>query len=511
MKNIFRIILLILVSGSFAACSSDYLETEPTDSMSPSSLFATTENAKLAINGINVLFTSQRLSSQGFNGEGTIKMYAGNYPGNNFTVNLTGWASIINQEYHTNTSTVYNYYMWYHYYMVIGNANQVVENIDGVEGADTEKAFIKAQALTYRAYSYMMLAQLYCYRWVDSNNGATDGLVLRIDTSTGSMPLSTLAETYEQIYADLGQAISLYDESGLDRDANYDMNIDCAYAIYARAAINRNDYSTAKTYAVKARAGYPLMDNDDYASGFCEPNDEWIWSSYGSADETLYYYSFQAYIAYNSNASAVRLYPKCISKELFDEIPEGDVRRTLFLDPLDYGYSTTNGLASSSAYPDLYNYAMSSYPDIYSTSYIYAYMNLKFKCTSTPGVGHLNHIRSSEMYLIEAEANYFLNDEASAKSALVALNATSGRNPGYTCSLSGADLLDEIKFYYQVELWGEGFDWFLMKRWNDSIERKSYANGGSFVSSLDVTIAPDEKNKWTWLIPNKETDYNFDL
>ena len=30
-----------------------------------------------------------------------------------------------------------------------------------------------------------------------------------------------------------------------------------------------------------------------------------------------------AYIAYTSNASAVRTYPKCISRELYDQIPNG--------------------------------------------------------------------------------------------------------------------------------------------------------------------------------------------
>ena len=116
-------------------------------------------------------------------------MYYGNYPGNHFFVNLPGWSSIINSLFHENTSSIYLYYPWYYYYMIIGNANTIIMNIDEAEGSDADKAFIKAQALTYRAYSFTMLAQIYSYRWKDSNNGSSDGLVLRIDQSDGDMPL----------------------------------------------------------------------------------------------------------------------------------------------------------------------------------------------------------------------------------------------------------------------------------------------------------------------------------
>jgi hypothetical protein len=135
-------------------------------------------------------------------------------------------------------------------------------------------------------------------------------------------------------------------------------------------------------------------------------------------------------------------------------------------------------------------------------------MQFKIKATDMPGVGNLNIFRVSEMYLIEAEAAYFLNDASGAQSALVALNATSGRDPGYTCTKTGGSLLDEIKSYRELELWGEGFDWFDLKRWGDPLVRKTYANGGNFIADVAVTVAPSAKNKWTWYIPAREVDYN---
>lgn len=503
MLKIKRILYILVGVALLGACSKDYLSTTPTSSTATPTIFETTQNAALAINGLNKLMTRQFLGSQGFNGEGTIKMYYGNYPGNHFFVNLPGWSSIINGLYTENTSSIYLYYPWYYYYMLIGNANAIIVNIDKAVGPQNQREFVKAQALTFRAYSYFMLSQLYSVRWKDSNNGAADGVVLRLDESTGDMPLSTVGEVYKQVYADLDEAIALYTSSGLKRTKNYDPDLNVAYAIYARAALTREDFPKAATMAVNARNGYPLMNNTAYKAGFYTPTSEWIWSSYGASDETLYFYSYFAYIAYNSSASAVRTYPKCISKELFNQIPASDIRKSLFLDPTGYTYTTSSGVASAA----LKARAFQLFPALYSTATAYAYMQFKVAAEDLPGVGNLNHFRSSEMYLIEAEAVYQSNPTV-AQNALIALNKTSGRDPLYTCDKTGAALLQEIKKYRAIELWGEGFDWFDHKRWGDPIVRKDPANGGNFISVLAVTILPNANNNWTWKIPLKETDYN---
>ena len=509
MKKINIIILFLAIISINWSCSKSYLDTKPTESAGTSTMFETTANAKLAINGIAKLMTNQLISSQGFNGEGTIKMYYGNYSGNHFFVNLPGWKEIINSEYNDAVDSKYAYYPWYYYYMLIGNANSVIHNIDNAAGDKAEVQYIKAQALTFRAYSYTMLVQIYGYRWSDSNNGSTNGVALRLDESTGNIPLSTLKECYDQIYKDLNEAIQLYTESKIQRNSKefYTPDINVAYATYARAAINKQDYAKASEMAQKAYAGYPLMSVADYKAGFSNPTSEWIWGSYGASDETLHFYSYHAYIAYNASSSAVKSYPKCISKELYDKFPSTDIRKDLFLNPNGLKYNLKTGLADK----ELTALARKNFPDLNSAAKIYAYMNFKIKANDLPGVGNLNHFRSSEMYLIEAEAKYFLKDEAGAKAALETLNKTSKRDPSYSCTKTGTALLNEIKNYRALELWGEGFDWFDMKRWGDTIDRKTSDNGGNFISDLAVNIKPEEKNKWTWKIPTKETDFNGDI
>ena len=495
----------------FCSCGSGWLDTAPTSSTGSATAFETTENAAMAINGLCKMMTRQYLESQGFNGEGTIKMYYGNYPSENFSVNLPGWSNTINGRYLDNTTSTYGYYPWYYYYKLIGNANTLLANIDRASGPQGEKDFIKAQAYTFRAYSYLMLAQLYGNRWADSNEGTSEALVLRTEPTMDDMPLSTLGEVYELIYNDLDNAVRLYKASGMERasDDNYSPDLNVAYAVYARAALTKQDYQRAREYAVLAREGYPLMSVSDYEAGFCTPNSEWIWSSYGALDETLYYYSYFAYIAYNSSASAVRSYPKCISKELYDRIPATDIRKRLFLDPQTDEYDANTGKAASNSVLDAR--AREECPGLQSNATVYAYMQFKIAAEDMPGVGHLNHFRSSEMYLIEAEADYFLRDEDAARKALLALTRDSGRDPEYACAQTGTELLEEIKKYRAIELWGEGFEWFDLKRWGDAIERKSFADGGNFITVLAVTIESGDNNRWTWRIPNRETDYNHAL
>ena len=99
-----------------ASCSSDYLELQPNSSASTGTIFETTDNVKLAVNGLSRLMTKQYLGQQGCNGEGTIRTWYGNYPGNDYQKsNLTGWSSIINSLFLERSTSLYDYYPWFYY------------------------------------------------------------------------------------------------------------------------------------------------------------------------------------------------------------------------------------------------------------------------------------------------------------------------------------------------------------------------------------------------------------
>lgn len=523
-----------------SSCAGDYLDTAPTDSTGATDAVGTTANAMKALNGIAKIMTTQHsYFGGGFAGENNIMIQYESYPSENYNYNLyaSGWSPIFNQEFHTRTNSIYDAYAWYYYYTIAGNANTILANIDNAEGTEAERDFVKASALTFRAYAFEKLVHYYCWRWQDSNNGASQGIVLRLDESTGGQGYATLAETYAQIYKDLDEAIMLFEQSGMDRNASqvWMPNINVAHAIYARAALTKQDYTKALTEAKLARQNYPLMSNAEYHAGFCNPTSEWIFGSFGSAQENNWYWSYGTQYAcngYYANAAGAANGAGSIGRELINRIPNDDARKALFLTEDKFpGYNFNDGSAMDLGYGILgmgddekkadalweeaaaycQKMAVSGLEAPYQAGYMYLGGQLKFYVFDTPGVSYLPFIRSSEMVLVEAEANYFLNDETAARAALVELNATSGRNPEYTCDKSGEALWNEIMDYRELELWGEGFAWSDYKRWNRDIVRHSFAEGGNAHISVAKTIPASGVNKWTWDVPLNETDYNDEL
>lgn len=523
-----------------SSCAGDYLDTAPTDSTGATDAVGTTANAMKALNGIAKIMTTQHsYFGGGFAGENNIMIQYESYPSENYNYNYyaSGWSPIFNQEFHTRTNSIYDAYAWYYYYTIAGNANTILANIDNAEGTEAERNFVKASALTFRAYAFEKLVHYYCWRWQDSNNGASQGIVLRLDESTGGQGYATLAETYAQIYKDLDEAIMLFEQSGMDRNASqvWMPNINVAHAIYARAALTKQDYTKALTEAKLARQNYPLMSNAEYHAGFCNPTSEWIFGSFGSAQENNWYWSYGTQYAcngYYANAAGAANGAGSIGRELINRIPNNDARKALFLTEDKFpGYNFNDGSAMDLGYGILgmgddaekadalweeaaaycQKMAVSGLEAPYQAGYMYLGGQLKFYVFDTPGVSYLPFIRSSEMVLVEAEANYFLNDETAARASLVELNATSGRNPEYTCDKSGEALWNEIMDYRELELWGEGFAWSDYKRWNRDIVRHSFAEGGNAHISVAKTIPASGVNKWTWDVPLNETDYNDEL
>lgn len=153
------------LTAGMVSCSDDYLDTTPTSSVGTSTAMGTTENAMKALNGIARMMTTQHyMFSQGFAGENYIMNKMECYPSENYLYNYyaAGWAPLINAQFNNRTTSSYNAYAWYYYYSLIGSANSIIANIDAAAGTDSEKQFIKASALTFRAYAFEKLAHYYC-------------------------------------------------------------------------------------------------------------------------------------------------------------------------------------------------------------------------------------------------------------------------------------------------------------------------------------------------------------
>ena len=518
MKKLHKLLILSAALFLGSSCSNDYLDTIPTDSTATGTIFENVTNMEMAVNGLykRMVIQYSNFTTGYNNGEAVMKMWCGDIAGNNMSIMNFGNVGLQSNTYHTDPTSMWVRYPWMYYYGIISNANAIIDFGPDADGSEERKEYLIAQAKVMRAYCYMMLSQRFHYRWsMGRSNEAFNGngLVLRLNTSSESLPLVSAVETYAQIEKDLKEGIAVLEKEAYKRDninENYQINKDVAYAIYARAALIKGDYSTALTYAQKARKNYTLMNNQEYMSGFSYPNSEWIWSSYAKETESLSVGSFFGFMAYNASSAEIQYRGRYISNLLYAQIPESDLRRGMYLDPEDMSYSSSTGQATKGS--ALWNKAHELFPDLPNENPITAWYNFKFKCLDNIGVGHLNHFRASEMVLIEAECQHKLGNDPAAQKLLVELNNTSGRNPEYTCDKTGDDLFAEIKLYRAIELWGEGFEWYDLKRWNDKVDRKSFSQGGNSASRYAVSSEQNEENNWwTSMLPKQETDYNTEV
>lgn len=120
-------------------------------------------------------------------------------------------------------------------------------------------------------------------------------------------------------------------------------------------------------------------------------------------------------------------------------------------------------------------------------------------------------MRASEMVLAEAEAYYEMGDETNAKKCLTEL--MSKRVSGYACKTSGEALRDEIRINRRMELFMEGQNFTDCKRWNMTVERRSWVNrdetsGNATGFQVMPPQDPSAQRGWRWMIPYTETQYN---
>lgn len=519
MKKILKYTLCAALTLGFAACNEDYLETSPESSTTNVTLFQSPTTAQFAVNGLGKLMSKQYLGTQGMNGEGTMMTWSAEYPGDGMQkADLTGWASLINSTRVQSNTSIYQYYPWYYYYRIIGNANQILQNIpENLSGSEQkEYDYIKAQALTYRAYSFFRLSQYYCRRWSDKK-GESRGLVMRLTVSDDPMGCSTLAETYQQIYKDLDEAIALFESCGKDRgDLNWRANVDVAHAVYSRAALTREDWNTAIAHSQAARKKYSIMGIDEYSKGFNTPNKEWIWNAFNDETQTLYYYSFFAYMANNANTSAARTAPVVISRQIVEKIDTADTRLKLYCIPTaaelaagNVSKITSTGVVTKGAFFDRIKKEYTAKGRLYSTTKIAYYAGTKFLVATGIGDGCVPIFRAAEMIYNEAEAQFKLGNESATRALLN--EATKPYNASYNCTKSGQELWNEIVALRKFDLWGEGFSFYDLKRWGASMDRKTWAQGGNWNTAFAtpaVNVGPEGLNNWTTVIPIKETDYN---
>lgn len=481
---------ILLTAGS---CSSDFLETSPTDSVGAGDAVSTPANLLAIINGMHRDMYVRQNSSQGQSGQAGIMLmmeaaaddvvWPSN--GNNWYLTTIRW-----QDQGTDTSS-YTYYPYQFYYALIHNANIVIGNADKVYSLDPNTTNLAlGEALAYRAFCYYNLVQFYGGRYAAGTTNSQLGVPLRLDESTNPIPRNTVEEVYKQINADLQLAITKL--TGITRPDKSHFNVNIVKGLVARVALTQGNYALAAQNAKEARAGFALMDNATYTAGFNDAgNGEWMWGTIMQKDQSDGFGNFSAYMSRNFNSTQIRQAPKVVNTKLFNAFPATDVR-TKVIDPTGLHLPWLS-------VPDPKNPGKYVRAAAYSAYSIFPYTSQKFMVKDyTDATADVPYMRSAEMYLIEAEARAMNNDEAGSKAVFNELQKN--RNPSYAgATTTGPAYVNEVLNSRRLELWGEGFRWFDLKRLNQPLDRTG--TGWTTVVTNSVMTIPVTDKRWQWQIP----------
>lgn len=467
--KIFKIAILAglgfsLVAGT-TSCRKEFLDTKPSDEAVLQDVFKTTEGARRVINGMH-----RRLYSNSDHDQFGILSI-------NLMYDLMGEDLGMSRWNWFGSAATYNQFrlpaangvlQWDIYYDIVTNANFILENIDAASGSTEEKNNLKAQAYTYRAWAYFQLIQAYQFPFGSSNNqyvmpngsartgqitsGTVDqalGVPIYLAPTKEAKPRATMREVLDQIESDLTAAISNFGTSGSSRSDISQLNVDVAKGIFARYALYMHQWALAATYASEVRNNYQLMVGSALLSGFNSPNSEWVWGFVVNAEQNGIYGSFMSHMDPQTGGYAASA-EKIINQYLLGRptsvdptlvpIPDSDFRKRWWIPstgPKPAGFEDYTRRSQVKFFAKEKGSFIADYP----------------------------MMRSSEMYLIEAEAKAQQNDLAGARTILT--EYVRSRDPQYgraDSMLTKDALVHEIWRQRRIELWGEGFRFFDAKR-----------------------------------------------
>lgn len=498
---------LLLFGAAFvmlgtSACKKDYLDRVPTDEVPMEDAFKTTEGARAALEGMHGRMFLE--SDHDKFGQKSIDI-VNDLMGDDMGMLKRGAGWFISWANYSN-SRGGNAYIWSFYYRQILNANQILENIDAAVGPQEEKDNIKGQAHFYLAFSYFNLVQYYQHPYMADRS--LPGVPIYHTVSQEGQPRASVDEVYKEIEANLRAAENLLDPSRgyPNRPDKSEINQDVAFGLHARVAMVMNKWSLADSMAGAARRNFPYMSANDLMGGF---NDwgvsSWMWGSYINEEQTGIYASFLSHFDYNLGGYAALGQQKTINNALINTMPRPD--------SLGQNYDIRRNWWITAPVPG---------------SPLGRNSQLKFTA-KTPGSfsSDVCYMRSEEMGLIQAEARAQMGNIPAARQALTEIMLI--RYPEYDISgISQKDqMLREVWYQRRIELWGEGFRFFDLRRnatiqaaqdvdpdpsrfqrlYNTALHRE-YTGGESSIWGSTKTITDPLSNMFLFRISLSEINYN---
>lgn len=215
---------------------------------------------------------------------------------------------------------------WGRLYRNIAIVNYVIEQIDDATGTEAERDYVKGEAYFIRAYCYFSLTNLYAepYR---SAAGAEVTMGVPLRTDIGVVPTydrAMLSDNYRQIEEDLGEAIRLIGNSGLEKSI-YHPTVAACRLLLSRVQLFQKKYDDVITTAtgVMEVTGLKKLTAGSASQPFITKSNPEVLYSFGG----------------NSNSAGVfgttiQRYGFETHRELLGRFPENDLRKSLFFMPI---------------------------------------------------------------------------------------------------------------------------------------------------------------------------------
>lgn len=377
------------------------------------------------------------------------------------------------------------YQAWTCFFTLINKCNEVINLIPADQEPEniTIRGYL-GQAYALRAFAYYNLMYIFQDPVDESGTLRVDApaVPLVYASRDGVDPLvaqdrqgrNTYALVMEHIEDNLKMALGYLE--GYQRVSKMEVDYSVAQGFAARYYLLTQQWEKAAEAAEIAAEGYDIMDKARLYSGFMEIEDkEVMWGFNHTTENQTTYASFFSHMSNLSPGySGIGQMIKCIDKSLYDQIPATDFRKGLF--------NTEAGNPNAS-----------------QEGGKYAYASLKFGYDSQWLQDYI-YMRAAEMYLIQAEALARTNANSDAASAMKPLMQK--RDLGYTKS---SVTVEDVLLQRRIELWGEGFVYFDMRR-----------NGLDCVRIYEGSNHPEWARKnypahgatWNYQIPLSEVQEN---
>ena len=284
---------------SLGSCADD-LNTEPTDKVSGSQVFADASSAEAAINGIyRMLYIAGWSANWGSENCGqTAIQLLGDLMGEDHLMKEQGQGWFF-EDYRLNVHGDYagtsgrSYAIWNFYYTLISNVNYIIASEETMGGDPNAVKKLLGQAYSLRAYCYFYLIQLYQQTYAGNENAP--GVPLYVEpTVAGStgQPRGTVQGVYDQINADLDKATELLQGLAQSHISHIDYYI--AKGIQARVALVQHNYAKAAAAAAEAltKNGLKLASVGDLGGNNNVSVGDVMWGVNITADQSSQFASF---------------------------------------------------------------------------------------------------------------------------------------------------------------------------------------------------------------------------